>query len=113
MQGSWQLMRPLTASAAFGASGGAAERMGIFVGIQQMEYGGLAAAHLGSTGAFTATGTPFSVAAGRLSFHYGLKGPPSGAEALPRHEAYPSPVSALSGRNSATLDATDCTGKCS
>ena len=62
------------ASAAFGAPSGAAEGMGVFVGIQQMEYGGLAAAHLQSTGAFTATGTPFSVAAGRLSFHYGLKG---------------------------------------
>ena len=68
-------MQPLAASAAFAAAGGPAERMGVFVGIQQMEYGALAAAHLGSTGAFTATGTPFSVAAGRLSFHYGLKGP--------------------------------------
>ena len=68
-------MRPLAASGAFTAAGGPAERMGVFVGIQQMEYGALAAAHLGSTGAFTTTGTPFSVAAGRLSFHYGLKGP--------------------------------------
>ena len=39
-----------------------------------MEYGSLAAPHLGAMGAFTATGTPFSVAAGRLSFHYGLRG---------------------------------------
>lgn len=68
-------MQPLVASATFAAAGSPAERMGVFVGIQQMEYGALAAAHLGSTGAFTATGTPFSVAAGRLSFHYGLKGP--------------------------------------
>ena len=75
LQGSWPLMQPLVASAASVAAGGPAERMGVFVGIQQMEYGALAAAHLGSTGAFTATGTPFSVAAGRLSFHYGLKGP--------------------------------------
>ena len=75
LQGSWPLMQPLAASTGFAAAGGLAERMGVFVGIQQMEYGALAAAHLGSTGAFTATGTPFSVAAGRLSFHYGLKGP--------------------------------------
>ena len=75
LQGSWQVMRPLVAAGALATAGGPAERMGVFVGIQQMEYGALAAAHLGSTGAFTATGTPFSVAAGRLSFHYGLKGP--------------------------------------
>ena len=77
-------MRPLLAAPAFSTPGGTAERMGVFVGIQQMEYGGLAAAHLGATGAFTATGTPFSVAAGRLSFHYGLKGPPYSLEPVLR-----------------------------
>ena len=51
-----------------------ASAMGVYVGIQQMEYGNLAAPHLGPMGAFTATGTPLSVAAGRLSFTYGLKG---------------------------------------
>ena len=48
---------------------------GVYVGIQQMEYGQLAAGHIASMGAFTATGTPFSVAAGRLSFNYGFHGP--------------------------------------
>lgn len=45
------------------------------MGIQQMEYGGLAAAHTPSMGAFTATSQAFSVAAGRLSFVFGFKGP--------------------------------------
>lgn len=66
-------MQPLVAASSFLASPAAAA-MGVYVGIQQMEYGSLAAPHLGVMGAFTATGTPFSVAAGRLSFHYGLKG---------------------------------------
>ena len=50
----------------------------MYVGIQQMEYGGLAARHLPALGAFTATGTPFSVAAGRLAFTHGLRGPAVG-----------------------------------
>ncbi len=49
--------------------------MGVWIGIQQMEYGNLAAQHLTTMGAFSATGMPFSVAAGRISFTYGLKGP--------------------------------------
>ena len=48
---------------------------GVFIGIQQMEYGGLAAPHLHAIGPFSATGGSFSVAAGRLSFTYGFKGP--------------------------------------
>jgi acyl transferase domain-containing protein/NADPH:quinone reductase-like Zn-dependent oxidoreductase/acyl carrier protein/NAD(P)-dependent dehydrogenase (short-subunit alcohol dehydrogenase family) len=48
---------------------------GVYVGIQQMEYGGLAAQHLPAMGAYSATSTPFSVAAGRLSFTYGFIGP--------------------------------------
>ncbi len=51
------------------------EGTAVYVGIQQMEYGSLAAPHLPDMGAFTATGTPFSVAAGRLSFTYAFKGP--------------------------------------
>ena len=51
------------------------EATGVWVGIQQMEYGGQAAAHLPALGAFTATGTPFSVAAGRISFTHGFRGP--------------------------------------
>ena len=48
---------------------------GVYVGIQQMEYGGLASQHMPSIGAYSATSTPFSVAAGRLSFTYGFTGP--------------------------------------
>ena len=53
----------------------AAASIGVFVGIQQMEYGTLAAPFLSKMGPFTATGGPFSVAAGRISFTFGLKGP--------------------------------------
>ena len=45
----------------------------VYVGIQQMEYFGKAASHL-SLSPYSATGSGFSVAAGRLSFVYGLKG---------------------------------------
>jgi acyl transferase domain-containing protein len=48
---------------------------GVYVGIQQMEYGGLAAPHLHAIGPFSATGGSFSVAAGRLSFTHGFRGP--------------------------------------
>ncbi len=51
------------------------EGTGVWVGIQQMEYGQAAAQHLPALGAFTATGTPFSVAAGRISFTHGFRGP--------------------------------------
>ena len=68
-------MQPLLALTDFAAVAGA---VGVFVGIQQMEYGALAAPHLGAMGAFAATGSPFSVAAGRMSFTYGLKGAPLG-----------------------------------
>lgn len=52
-----------------------AKEVGVYVGIQQMEYGGMSAPYLSSIGPFTATGGPFSVAAGRLSFTYGFNGP--------------------------------------
>ena len=51
------------------------QQAGVFVGIQQMEYGGLASPYLTNVGPYSATGTPFSVAAGRISFTFGLKGP--------------------------------------
>lgn len=73
MQVSWEVMAghlpTLVATTA-----GAVPEMGVFVGIQQMEYGGLAAPHLSSLGPYSASGSPFSVAAGRLSFTYNLKG---------------------------------------
>jgi acyl transferase domain-containing protein len=64
-----------SSSAAGGASPSAPPETGVYVGIQQMEYGGLVAPHLHSIGPFSATGGSFSVAAGRLSFTYGYKGP--------------------------------------
>ena len=73
LQGSWELMQTLIATEEF-KIGGLSEKMGVFVGIQQMEYTSLASAHLRPMGAFAATGNPFSVAAGRISFHYGLNG---------------------------------------
>jgi len=54
---------------------GAGGRVGVYVGIQQMEYGGLAGPFLERVGPFSATGGPFSVAAGRLSYTYALRGP--------------------------------------
>ena len=49
--------------------------MGAFVGIQQMEYSSLAMPFAASFGPYTATGGSLSVAAGRISFTYGIKGP--------------------------------------
>ena len=68
-------MQPLIAVDALKSTGSLAGQMGVFVGIQQMEYVRLSTPHR-SMGAFTATASPFSVAAGRISFHYGLKGAP-------------------------------------
>lgn len=56
------------------AAAGSAPETGVYVGIQQMEYAGLAAPHLHSFGPYNASGSPFSIASGRLSFTYGLKG---------------------------------------
>ncbi len=42
--------------------------------LSQMEYASLAAPHLSAFGPYNATGSPFSVAAGRMSYTYGLKG---------------------------------------
>ena len=53
----------------------ASEDTGVYVGIQQMEYGGQAARHQPVMSAYTATGQPFSVAAGRVSFSFGFNGP--------------------------------------
>ena len=55
-------------------AGGGHPEMGVFVGIQQMEYSGMSAPYLAAIGPYSATGSAFSVAAGRLSFTYGLKG---------------------------------------
>jgi hypothetical protein len=67
-QVSWEVMHARAAAAV-------GQDIGVYVGIQQMEYGGLASPTLTTIGPFSATGGPFSVAAGRLSFTYGLRGP--------------------------------------
>ena len=64
------------------AGSAAADSTAVYIGIQQMEYGGLASAHLSNLGAFSATGSPFSVAAGRLSFVFGFHGPAVRSPAL-------------------------------
>lgn len=51
------------------------QETGVYVGIQQMEYSGMAAPYMTNIVPFSATGSPFSVAAGRLSYTYGFKGP--------------------------------------
>ena len=56
---------------------------GVYIGIQQMEYGNQAAQHVSNIGAFAATGSPFSVAAGRVSYTFGIKGPAVRAHASP------------------------------
>ena len=48
---------------------------GVYIGIQQMEYGSLSSRHIINMGAFAATGSPFSVAAGRISYTFGYRGP--------------------------------------
>lgn len=56
-------------------SAGLPVRTSVFVGIQHAEYGGLCARHASSVGPFNATGGSFAVAAGRVSYAFGLKGP--------------------------------------
>ena len=73
-QVSWELMRGHLPALAAATVDGRQPEMGVFVGIQQMEYSGMAAPHLTAIGPYSATGGAFSVAAGRLSFTYGLKG---------------------------------------
>lgn len=75
MEASWELLRDNFTATTCPDGTPVSERMGVYVGMQQMEYGGLAAAHAPAMGAFTATGSPFSVAAGRISFTHGLRGP--------------------------------------
>jgi hypothetical protein len=62
---------------AWGAGASAAQLPGVFVGIQQMEYLSMATPHVpGGIGPYAAIGAPLSVAAGRISFSFGLKGGP-------------------------------------
>ena len=47
----------------------------VLVGIQQMEYGAVSSRHLLAVGPYSATASALSVAAGRVAFSFGLKGP--------------------------------------
>ena len=51
------------------------EKMGVYVGIEHMEYNGLMKEHKIPLSPLMATGSAFSVAAGRLTYKYGLQGP--------------------------------------
>merc|ERR1739848_978441 len=51
------------------------EMMGVYVGIEHMEYNGLMKDHKMPLSPLMTTGGAFSVAAGRLSYKYGLQGP--------------------------------------
>merc|ERR1739848_233975 len=51
------------------------EKMGVYVGIEHMEYNGLMKDHKMPLSPLMTTGGAFSVAAGRLSYKYGLQGP--------------------------------------
>lgn len=50
-------------------------QLGVFVGISWTEYGQLAGAAGTAVSAYTAQGAVLSVCPGRVSYHYGLKGP--------------------------------------
>lgn len=67
-------MQSLVSADGFTGPGSLSEQMGVFIGIQHMEYGSLGASHLRPHGPYAVTGSQFSVAAGRMSFNYGLKG---------------------------------------
>ncbi len=60
-------------------------QMGVYVGIQQMEYTGMSAPYMSNIGPYCATSGPFSVAAGRLSFTYGSRGPSVSVFTCGRH----------------------------
>ena len=51
------------------------QKMGVYVGIEHMEYNGLMKDHKMPLSPLMTTGSAFSVAAGRLSYKYGLQGP--------------------------------------
>ena len=70
-----RLLLEAAASALTCASDGASTTTAsVFVGIQQMEYGGLASKARSPLTAYTATSAAFSVAAGRLAYTYSLTG---------------------------------------
>ncbi|CAL8465602.1 g5138 [Coccomyxa elongata] len=62
-------------AAAASAVSAAGDSPGVFVGISYNEYAQLSAAAASSVSTYTATGGSLSVAAGRISYMYGLRGP--------------------------------------
>ena len=61
---------------AVGADAASREKFAVFVGIAGVEYGQSALRYGGyNVGVYSATGANLSVAAGRLSYIFGLKGP--------------------------------------
>jgi hypothetical protein len=64
----------------------------VFVGISWTEYARLATTHALPPGAYTAQGAVLSVASGRISYHFALKGPSIAlGEELPPRIAAASP----------------------
>jgi acyl transferase domain-containing protein len=57
------------------SAGTAAASCGVFVGISSMDYQKLASRYVRGVTAYSATGVSLSVAAGRLSYSFGLQGP--------------------------------------
>lgn len=51
------------------------QALGVFVGISSMDYQKLLARYTRGVSTYSATGVSLSVAAGRLSYSFGLKGP--------------------------------------
>jgi len=64
-----------TSAATALAAGGSAASCGVFVGISSMDYQKLASRYVSGVTAYSATGVSLSVAAGRLSYSFGLRGP--------------------------------------
>ena len=76
LQVSWETMQSsLLCDAKDSGNAHQREKMGVYVGIEHMEYNGLMKEHNVPLSPLMATGSAFSVAAGRLSYKYGLQGP--------------------------------------
>jgi acyl transferase domain-containing protein len=63
------------AAAAAAEAAGAADGCSVFIGISSMDYAKMGSRYAGEVTAYSATGLSLSVAAGRLSYTFGLRGP--------------------------------------
>ena len=72
-----RLMLECTAvvAASQGSSGVGQQDCGVFVGVSSADYGRLTDKHLSGVTAYSATSSALSVAAGRVSYTFGFKGP--------------------------------------